>query len=116
LSVSKNGGQTFDSPVKINDDEQPASHGMHSMAIDDKGRIFSAWLDERNIKFEDKPTDSEMHHDDAEPNSEVFYSVSEDGGKTFAANEKIASDVCPCCKTAVLAAPDGTVILAGDRY
>jgi hypothetical protein len=115
LSVSKNGGQTFDSPVKINDDEQPASHGMHSMAIDDKGRIFSAWLDERNIKFDGhapRPTGTEMHHDDAEPNSEVFYSVSEDGGKTFAANKKIATGACPCCKTAVLAAADGTVYIS----
>lgn len=115
LSVSKNSGSSFDPPVKINDDEKPASHGMHSLALDAKGHIFVAWLDERNIKFEDpgsKAAGAVMHHEEAEPNSEVFYSVSEDGGKTFAANKKVASDVCPCCKTAVLAAPDGTVYVS----
>ncbi len=57
---------------------------------------------------------------DVEPNSEVFYAVSSDGGKTFGKNRKLASEVCPCCKTHLLAAPDGKVyvtwrqVLPGD--
>jgi hypothetical protein len=109
LSVSDDGGRTFTAPVKINDDLKPASHGMHSLAVDANGNVHAAWLDERNIKFD--------HHamksgEAAEPNSEVFYSVSHDAGKTFEPNQKIAVEVCPCCKTSLLAASDGTIYLS----
>jgi hypothetical protein len=115
LSMSKDGGHSFGSPVKINDDEKPASHGMHSLAVDGSGRVFAAWLDERNIKYEDHAKNiagAAMHHEEKEPNSEVYYSISRDGGKSFLPNRKIATEVCPCCKTAVLAASDGTVYVS----
>lgn len=88
---------------------------MHSLAVDETGRVIVAWLDERNIKTEPHKmeTGAMMHHEDTEPNSEVFTAVSDDGGKTFSKNVRIAEDVCPCCKTALLAsADDGTVYLS----
>jgi hypothetical protein len=124
LSVSHDGGQTFAEPVKVNDDIAPAAHGMHSLAIDGD-RIYMAWLDERNVKGEtaelrrSSPAPMQgfefvkAHHvakqnvssdEAAEPNSEVFFASSTDGGKTFSKNIRVASDVCPCCKTAILAA------------
>ena len=142
LSVSSDGGKTFAAPVKVNDDVAPASHGMHSLAIGADGRIFMAWLDERNLKTEktafnqasenplpdgfqivkihhnsnqnEKPkTDKkEMKDDEAEPNSEIFFAVSDDGGKTFSANKKLSEEVCPCCKTSIAAAPDGKVYVS----
>ena len=116
LSASLDGGRTFGEPARVNDDAKPASHGMHSLAIDKTGRIYLAWLDERNVHSQPHMMNmagAAMHHEEAaEPNSEVFYSYSTDGGKTFAANRKIASDVCPCCKTTLLAADDGTVYAA----
>jgi len=115
LSVSRDGGQTFAEPVKVNDDTKPASHGMHSLAVDQNGRVFMAWLDERNLtKSPPKVTESMslMHHEDAEPNSEVYYAASSDGGKTFSENKKLATEVCPCCKTSMLAASDGSLYLS----
>ena len=115
LSVSKDGGRTFGAPVKINDDRDPASHGMHSLAVDGRGHVFAAWLDERNIKFDQgrkKKAGNSMHYEAAEPNSEVYYSISRDGGKSFLPNKEITSEVCPCCKTALLAAGDGTVYVS----
>lgn len=137
VSVSSDGGKTFQSTAKINDDSAPASHGMHSLAVDKNGKIYAAWLDERNIK---KPAHAqndassgfqyvkaqhapppEHAKQEAEPNSEVFFAVSSDGGKTFSPNKKLAHDVCPCCKTALLAAPDGKIYAAwrqvvGDNF
>lgn len=121
LSVSRNGGLNFDAPVKVNDDTAPASHGMHSLAVDNSGRVFFAWLDERylNSKKDKANLDEDFrfenaaffdHKDEkAEPNAEVYFAVSGDGGKTFSANEKIADDVCPCCKTTLLAGAEGQV-------
>jgi hypothetical protein len=140
ISVSRDGGKTFAAPVKVNDDSAPASHGMHSLAADKNGKIYVAWLDERNIKTPARAeNESEIssefqfvkaHHtptpevkqskEEPEPNSEIFFAVSKDGAKTFSPNKKISSEVCPCCKTSLLATADGKVyaswrqVLAGD--
>lgn len=114
LSVSHDGGRTFDEPVKVNDDALPASHGMHSLAIGKNGEVFAAWLDERALRA--NTAVHAVHHsnatESAEPNSEVYFAVSSDGGRTFSKNRKIAGDVCPCCKTSMAVAPDGRLYLS----
>src|SRR5690349_15799707 len=50
FSVSQDGGKNFAPAVKVNDDKTPGTHGMHSLAVDQNGRIYVAWLDERNIE------------------------------------------------------------------
>lgn len=131
LSVSRNGGNSFESPVKVNDDSAPASHGMHSLEIDDSGRVYFAWLDERylnshkehaevkevlgetphfeKIAFFDHKPDSKHK---TEPNAELYFSVSSDDGKTFSPNKKLAGDACPCCKTSLLMASDGRIYVS----
>jgi hypothetical protein len=102
LSTSRDSGKTFEPPVKVNDDEGAVSHGMHSVAADDNGKVYVAWLDERYLATMREP---ESHHDDemkmAEPNAELYFATSSDGGKTFSSNRRIAQDACPCCKTAI---------------
>ncbi len=114
VSVSRDGGTTFDDAVKVNDDTMPASHGMHSLALGKNGEVFAAWLDERALR-ENKAVHT-MHHtgdtEAAEPNSEVYFAVSRDGGRTFSANRKIAGDVCPCCKTSMTVSPEGRLYLS----
>ena len=138
LSVSRDGGQTFGDPVKVNDDTLPASHGMHSLAIGKNGEVFVAWLDERSLRARESaayypessqgyyilrahnvPGENANHQvhkaapeEAAEPNSEVYFAVSRDGGKTFSANKKVAEEVCPCCKTSMAVAPDGRLYLS----
>ena len=146
VSVSRDGGRSFETSVRVNDDALPASHGMHSLAVDENGRVYVAWLDERNVRpaHAQVETDADVtegngfyiiegHHTqhlseqaksqehEPEPNSEVFFAVSNDGGRTFSANKRIASDVCPCCKTAVVTAPDGRLYVGwrqvvGDNF
>lgn len=120
LSTSRDGGVSFEPPVKINDDEKPAVHGMHSMAVDKDGRIYLAWLDERNLSPA-APTEKhrgEMHA--MESNRELFTAFSADGGRSISRNQMVAREACPCCKTALAVAPDGRVyvgfrqVLKGD--
>lgn len=113
LSASHDGGETFAPPVKVNDDAKPGDHGMHSLALNRDGRIYVAWLDERNVQA---PAESPMsgmpakHSEEA--NREVFVSSSADGGRSFSANKSVAADVCPCCKTNLAVASDGRVYLS----
>jgi hypothetical protein len=130
LSVSRDGGRSFSSPVKVNDDAAPASHGMHSLGVDNAGRVYFAWLDERYLNAQnqhaaEKPDSYKTHHfektaffyqakpnENIEPNAELYFAVSHDGGKTFSPNKKLASDVCPCCKTSLLTASDGRIYIS----
>ena len=110
LSVSSDMGQTFGTPVKINDDKVPAAHGMHSLAVADDGRIYVSWLDERNVQAPKPSTKADGHH--MESNRDVFIADSSDDGRTFSRNRKVAGDACPCCKTALAVAPGGTVYVS----
>ena len=107
FSVSNDRGNSFAPAIKVNDDKIPGAHGMHSLAVARDGRIYVAWLDERNV-VEPKPsTHAGGHH--MESNRELFTAYSTDGGKTFSANRRVAENACPCCKTALAVSPDGTV-------
>ncbi|HEY6217395.1 MAG TPA: sialidase family protein, partial [Pyrinomonadaceae bacterium] len=112
LSVSNDRGQSFASEVKVNDDKEPNAHGMHSLAVAKDGRIYAAWLDERNVHQPMPSTKGEGHH--MESNREVYVSYSTDGGRTFSANRRVATEACPCCKTSLAVAADGT-LYAGWR-
>jgi hypothetical protein len=145
LSASHDDGQTFDAPVKVNDNPQPAMHGMHSLAVSEDKRIYLAWLDERNSSpvaaYHEKENSRDAqsnvkflkahvgeNHASAEHkmegNREVFTAFSVDGGRTFSVNRRIAKDVCPCCKTALAVASSidegqsfsPPVIVSDDRW
>lgn len=121
LSSSRDQGQTFDSPVKVNDDPKPAVHGMHSLTVARDGRIYVAWLDERNVSpIKDMNMDAKAAGHHMESNREVFVAASADGGRSFSRNQRVATNACPCCKTALATTSDGRVylswrqVLAGD--
>jgi hypothetical protein len=85
---------------------------MHSLAVAKDGRIYAAWLDERNVHQPMSSTKGKGHH--MESNREVYVSYSTDGGRSFSANRKVATEACPCCKTSLAVAADGT-LYAGWR-
>jgi hypothetical protein len=115
LSVSQDHGQTFGAPVKVNDDTKPAVHGMHSLALAKDGRIYVAWLDERDITpvaMKDKKMNASSGGHHMENNRDLFFSSSTDGGHTFTSNQRVATSVCPCCKTALAIGPEGRIYLS----
>jgi BNR repeat-like domain len=112
LSTSNDGGQSFATEVKINDDKVPGPHGMHSLAVAKDGRIYAGWLDERNVHAPKPSAKGEGHH--MESNRDFFIAYSTDGGRSFSVNRRVASEACPCCKTSLAVSPDGT-LYAGWR-
>lgn len=113
LSASHDQGRTFAPPVKVNDDDAGmAVHGMHSLAVDSSGRIFMAWLDERNAKMEMTGEKGKMEEHKMEANREVFAATSSDGGRTFSQNRLVAREACPCCKTSLAIGTDGRLYVA----
>jgi hypothetical protein len=107
LSASRDEGRSFGPPVKVNDDGRKVTHAMHSLAVGADGRVYVVWLDERNVVMPPPGKDGKMEH--MEANREVFFASSADGGRSFGANQRLAQNACPCCKTAVAAGRDGRV-------
>jgi hypothetical protein len=80
---STDGGETFNTPVRINDDpiNQSKWHWFGTMAVAPHGRVDAVWLDTRNAT---NNTDSQL-----------FYSYSLDGGITWSANVQVSEAFNP---------------------
>ncbi len=98
---STDGGKTFSPAVSLNSDAggEPAGHAFQSMAVDSKGSVYVAWIDERHKKKEDR-------------GGEIWMNISRDGGTTFSGDRKILSDVCECCRTNLQVDPQGRLWLS----
>ena len=82
FSRSTDGGYTWSSPVRVNDDANDfAYQWFGTMAVAPNGRIDVIWNDTRN--------------DQGGYDSELYYACSEDGGQTFSANEAISPPFDP---------------------
>src|SRR5262245_23252039 len=81
-------GKTFAPALNLNSDTSrpPVSRAFESIAVDSKGRIFVAWIDERSKASKDR-------------SAEIWMATSEDRGKTFSRDRRILADVCECCRT-----------------
>jgi len=81
FSRSEDGGQTWSPPVRVNDDPNAldAWQWFGTMSVAPNGRIDVIWNDTRN-----DPTDP------ADPTfSQLFYSFSTDGGRTWSPNQAV---------------------------
>lgn len=88
-------GKSWSRPVTVNDGHEFGSHNFHALTVAPDGSLLATWLDAR------------------EGHSGVWMSRSQDAGKTWEPNRPIYSDpTCPCCRTAVAVAGDGTIYVA----
>ncbi|MCK4445105.1 MAG: PKD domain-containing protein, partial [Thermoplasmata archaeon] len=68
---STDGGKTFGSSVVVNDIPVPSQHGYPDVAVSPRGDVYVVWGDWR------------------ESDSDIYFSVSRDGGKTFGDTTKV---------------------------
>jgi hypothetical protein len=78
FSRSTDGGRTWSVPLRINDDSptQNAAHWFGTLSVAPNGRIDACWNDTR--------------HSADNSRSELYYSWSDDGGMTWAANRPLS--------------------------
>ncbi len=78
FSRSTDGGRTWSLPRRINDDSpsQHAAHWFGTLSVAPNGRVDACWNDTR--------------HSADHSHSELYYSWSEDGGLTWAANRPLS--------------------------
>lgn len=93
---STDAGATWSVPVTVTDDTLVfGSHNFHALHTAADGGIIAAWLDGRDGQ------------------SAAFLARSDDGGATWGKNVRISmGEACPCCRTAIASAADGSVWVA----
>jgi hypothetical protein len=92
---STDGGIHWSEPVSVTDDSTFGSHNFEALYAGADGALYASWLDGRTGK------------------STVFMTRSTDGGATWMPNVLVSADeACPCCRTTMASAPDGTLYLA----
>ncbi len=99
LSVSNDRGQSFASEVKINDDKVPGPHGMHSLAVAKTDESMSAGSTSETFTL---PNPRQRAKAITWRAIAIFISLTRQTAAALShANRKVASEACPCCKTAL---------------
>jgi len=93
---SVDGGATWSAPATVTDDSLVfGSHNFHALHAAADGGVIATWLDGRAGR------------------SSVFLARSDDGGATWGTNVQVnTSEACPCCRTAIASATDGSIWVA----
>jgi BNR repeat-like domain len=92
---SDDSGRNWSVPVSVNEGAAFGAHSFQSIIASAAGDVYAAWLNN-------------------DPDSGgVFLRSSHDGGKTWAPSHPISRlPACPCCRTALALAGDGTLYAA----
>ncbi|HUW50710.1 MAG TPA: sialidase family protein, partial [Sulfuricella sp.] len=104
FSRSLDGGKTFLPPITVNDNREIISHRFDTLAVNDRGQVFLAWLDKRDqfaAQRENKPYKG----------GATYYAVSDDGGASFKPNLKAVDHSCECCRVAMALDADGVPVI-----
>lgn len=91
FSRSLDGGKHFYDPITVNDHLEVTSHRFDALAVNEKGDIYIAWLDKRDLLAAKKI--NKKYNGAA-----LYYAVSINSGKSFRKNKKIADSSCQCCR------------------
>lgn len=104
FSRSLDGGKSFSAPLTVNDNREIISHRFDTLEVNDRGQVFLAWLDKRDLltaQRENKPYKG----------AAVYYAMSDDGGASFQPNLKAADHSCECCRVAMALDADETPVI-----
>ena len=104
FSRSIDSGENFSTPLTVNDHLEITSHRFQSMAINDDGEIFIAWLDKRDLLAAKKAGNPYT-------GAAVYYTYSDNQGQSFHPNIKVSDSSCECCRTAMTMDKDGLPVI-----
>lgn len=101
---SLDGGKSFSAPLIVNDNSTEISHRFEALSVDAEGNVLLAWLDKR---------DQEQARQQAKPylGAALYYSWSDDQGKSFKPNRKLLDNSCECCRVVTALDASGQPVL-----
>lgn len=93
FSRSSDGGKSFSEPAAVTDEDKPVSQSFETLNIGADGRIHIVWIDKRD-------REAAKREEKKYAGSAIYYAYSDDGGKSFSTNKKLADHSCECCRIA----------------
>jgi hypothetical protein len=123
---SEDGGASFSAPFTVHQDRQLITHRFESIAFDARGTLHTVWIDKRDL--ENLLRAAAAAAPVAKPAAElaasttparrakpavdyrgaaIYRNESNDGGRSFGPDIKLADHSCECCRIALAPAPDG---------
>jgi hypothetical protein len=91
--------------LTVNDDVAPSTHTFQGAAVGPDGTVYVAWLDRRELPVSNADGypggGLKTRHRNIEGTVALYLARSQNQGRTFERNVRIAGDVCPCCRAAV---------------
>jgi hypothetical protein len=98
LSRSLDGGQTFEAPLRVNED-RPISHSFDGLAVAADGTVLVTWIDGH----------------EGRPDPATWLARVVDGGTRVESIRKVGDDTCVCCRVDAAVGPADSVALAWRR-
>ncbi|NOX09395.1 MAG: exo-alpha-sialidase [Gammaproteobacteria bacterium] len=84
-------GEHFSEPIIVNDNLDITGHRFEALAVNNRGDIYIAWLDKRDrLRAEQEGR--------RYTGAALYYTMSDDGGKSFIPNRKVMDHTCECCR------------------
>jgi len=133
----------FSASSMLNDDisDPPVAHAFSAVKTAPNGKVYATWIDGRNRTFEgmgeakstsERRADIKMRdltipeyarkaapqtrRNFAQPNSQLYMAVSDDGGQTFGENYPITDiQVCACCVPNIAFLDGGDTVIVSYR-
>jgi hypothetical protein len=107
---SRDGGRTFTAPTTLQAPGAAGDRGWHASTLDAGGNLHTIWLDHRELAADkDKHSGHKGEHDGVAmaQKSSLYYGPARAG-----AERQLFKGVCYCCKSAMVATPDGALMAA----
>lgn len=93
-------GAAFSPPLTVHRDRAEITHRFDSLLVAPDGRVVVAWIDKRDL--ETAKARGERYRGAA-----IYAAVSDDGGRSFRPERKVADHSCECCRIAAAVDADG---------
>jgi hypothetical protein len=103
LARSADGGRHFDPPITVHRDRAVITHRFETPVVAADGKVYLAWIDKRDLeaaKIAKRPYRG----------AAIYSAVSNDGGRSFQPETKVADHSCECCRIAAAIDTDGAPV------
>lgn len=93
----------FSEPLTVHTDRQEITHRFDALTVGPGGRVYVAWIDKRDLE-------AAKRAGSAYTGAAVYVAFSDDQGRSFRGDHKLADHSCECCRIALLPEADGGLL------
>ncbi len=103
LARAEAGGR-FAAPITVHRDRSEITHRFDSLMVTRDGRVLLTWIDKRDLEAA-KSAGTDYR------GAAIYAAVSDDGGRSFRPEARVADHSCECCRIALAEDTDGAPLV-----